>query len=345
MKEFVIGSNESNQRFDKLIFKILNQAPKSFGYKMLRKKNITLNGKKADGNEKLKEGDIVRFYLSDETFDKFSQKEKSIPVKKNINLDIVYEDQNILFVNKPCGMLSQKAERTDTSLNEYIISYLLENSIITPHSLQTFKPSIVNRLDRNTSGLVGAGKTLYGLQSLSEMFRNRTLEKHYLCIVKGKIENSITLRGFLKKNEKTNQVKIVQTIDQNPMKKNYASIETRYVPIETNGKVTVLDVELVTGKTHQIRAHLASVNHPILGDYKYGNKNLNQYCQSKFQIKNQLLHCYCVYFPEDEIQLSSLAGKKIVAPLPESFNRIFIGENLSQKKIQDYLEACYGNLE
>ncbi len=342
MKEFIVGSNESNQRLDKLIFKVLNQAPKSFGYKMLRKKNITLNGKKATGNEKLQQGDVVRFYLADDTFEKFSKNDFQVQKKK---LDIVYEDENVIFVNKPAGMLSQKALDSDTSLNEYVISYLINENFLTQQDLHTFKPAVVNRLDRNTSGLVVAGKTLTGLQTLSEMFRNRTLEKHYLCMVKGKVTEPITLRGFLKKEEKTNQVTILSDLKNLKDSKGFQPIETRYQPIETNGKITLLDVELITGKTHQIRAHLASVDHPIIGDAKYGDKKMNQMYQSKYNVKSQLLHCYCVHIPSGSCNLYTLNGKNIIAPLPKQIKNVIKGENLSISAIRHYLEDHYGNME
>ena len=154
MQEIIVSANEAGQRFDKLLAKYLNEAPKSFIYKMLRKKNILLNGKKATGNEKLEVGDSVKLFLADETIEKFS---KLIVVKTKAKLDIVYEDENVLLINKPVGMLSQKAEAKDESLVEHIISYMMESGQLTEADLRKFKPSICNRLDRNTSGLVVAG--------------------------------------------------------------------------------------------------------------------------------------------------------------------------------------------
>ena len=163
MQEIIVTANEAGQRFDKLLAKYLNEAPKSFLYKMLRKKNIVLNGKKATGNEKLEVGDHIKLFLSDETIEKFSK----IKVQRtNQVLNFVYEDDNILIINKPVGMLSQKAEAKDESLVEHIITYLLESGQMTEEELRKFKPSICNRLDRNTSGLVVAGKSLIGLQKM-----------------------------------------------------------------------------------------------------------------------------------------------------------------------------------
>ena len=176
MKELCIGSNEAGQRLDKFLGKYMDQAPKSFLYKMLRKKNITLNGKKALGNEILSAGDTVKLFLSDETVSKFSRSRTQETYKpksrgQGTKLDILYEDEHTIFINKPAGMLSQKAAPGDVSLVEHLIAYLLESGQITEEELRTFRPSVCNRLDRNTSGIVAAGKTLAALQELRAMFR------------------------------------------------------------------------------------------------------------------------------------------------------------------------------
>ena len=184
MREIYVSENEAEQRLDKLLQKYLDLAPKSFIYKMLRKKNIVLNGKKAAGNEKLKQGDLIKLFLADETINQFT-KEKTGYI--STPLDIIYEDEQILFINKPAGMLSQKAKPSDTSLAEYIIGYLLKSGQITEEELKSFRPSICNRLDRNTSGLVVAGKSLYALQFLGEMFRERRSESIIGVLWKGKL--------------------------------------------------------------------------------------------------------------------------------------------------------------
>ena len=176
MKQFTISPNESGQRFDKYLKKLLSNASGSFVYKMLRKKNITLNDRKADGTEKLNAGDLVKLFLSDETFEKFSGKDETnsgYMKLKSIDsgrLQVVYEDDDVIIINKPSGMLSQKAVPEDISANEYILSYLIRKGALSEEQLKTFKPSICNRLDRNTSGLLIAGKTLKGLQTMAEAF-------------------------------------------------------------------------------------------------------------------------------------------------------------------------------
>ncbi len=315
MKIIIVDKNEAGQRLDKLLLKYLNKAPKSFIYKMLRKKNITLNGKKAEGNEKTEQNDEIKLFLSDETIVNFSEAYQTTVVENN--LDVVYEDNNILIINKPAGLLSQKSVPEDISLVEHIISYLLQTKAIKEEELQTFKPSICNRLDRNTSGLVVAGKTLIGLQTMAELFRDRNLDKYYLCIVKGKIMKPQKIEGFLIKNEKTNQVTISKskTIDSD-------FIQTEYEPMKYNEVYTLLKVKLITGKTHQIRAHLSSIGHPIIGDSKYGDKKCNQNMKLLFGLNHQLLHSYEIKFPKIIGELTNLSNKQIIGDVPLLFKTI-----------------------
>lgn len=322
MREVVIDKNQAGQRLDKFLQKYLNKAGKSFLYKMLRKKNITLNGKKADGNEKLECGNIVRFYLAEETIEKFSGV-KLQPVSGK--LDIIYEDRDILLINKPSGMLSQKAKENDISLVEHLISYLLNNESITVEQLQSFRPSVCNRLDRNTSGIVAAGKTLAGLQMLSGLFRERNLHKYYVCLAEGALQKPQHIRGYLTKDEKKNQVAISQKPDQAA-----AFIETAYRPIAAGEGITLLEVELITGKTHQIRGHLASIGHPIIGDTKYGNPVINKQFTQRYHVRHQLLHAQRMEFPKLDGAFSYLSGRVFEAPLPAGFERVLIGENLKE---------------
>lgn len=301
MKEFVIGKNQCGQRFDKYLQKVLKEAPKSFVYKMLRKKNIKLNGSRAEGKEVLAEGDVVTLFLSDETFAKFAGEKNQVESKaRELNLApyLIYENEHVGFINKPAGMLSQKARQEDVSLVEYWEAYVgVEDG---------FRPGICNRLDRNTSGLVVGGKTLAGLQEMSSLLRERQVEKYYLAVVEGHVKDSRTLEGYLGKDIKKNMAKIYSMHIEGA---NY--IKTGYQPLEYSEHYTLLQVRLYTGKTHQIRSHLASIGHAIVGDPKYGKKAP--------QVTHQLLHAWRLVFPELEGVLGELSEKEFQAELPKDF--------------------------
>lgn len=332
MKEIVITALEAGQRMDKLLGRYLKEAPKSFVYKMLRKKNITLNGKKADGSEKLQEEDIIRIYFAEETLKKFCGEEAGeesslMQQYPGYPLDVIYEDQNVLLVNKPAGMLSQKAKPEDVSLVEYLIGYLLRKGELSAGELSHFHPSVCNRLDRNTSGIVVAGKTMAGLQELGKMFHDRAMCKYYRCLVKGEVRQSCYLEGYLKKDEIRNQVSISK--EKTP---DSQLIRTEYVPVKTGNGLTLLEVHLITGRSHQIRAHLASIGHPIAGDTKYGDSHLNQRLRDRYGLRYQLLHSYRMELPSMDGALDNLSGKTFTAPLPDYFQRILKGEMGEDRK-------------
>lgn len=361
MKQIRIKENEAGQRLDKYLSKYLNHAPKSFLYKMLRKKNIVLNGKKADGSEKLLCNDEVKLFLSDETIEKFSQSPDILSdgmIAQNIvttealqhsNPDIVFESKHICLMNKPWGILSQKAEKTDVSMNEIFLRYMLDSGQLTTKELQTFKPSVCNRLDRNTTGLIIGGKSLFGLQKISELLKLRSMHKYYLCIVAGNLTDERKIEGYLVKDSRSNQVKIYSGIpsdhenakefsqlcsDRTDVRDNvFSYIQTAYKPLACNGQYTLLEVLLVTGRTHQIRAHLASIGCPIVGDSKYGSTKVNRKMRDKYKLKNQLLHSYRLVMPDEKEllgeELQELAGAEFIAPLPKLFCQIMEGERLS----------------
>lgn len=318
MKELIISANEANQRLDKYLTKYLSQAPSSFIYKMLRKKNIVLNGKKAVGKEKLQKGDSVKLFLADDTIQKFCGKAPKVQTNiKDPMPEILYEDANVLLLNKPVGMLSQKASPEDVSVVEHVTAYLIRNGQLTEEDLHTFHPAICNRLDRNTSGIIAAGKSLAGLQELSQGFHDRTFRKYYHCLVKGVVEKPVSLCGYLKKDPVTNRVTVLSKEMDGAQ-----AIETEYRPIASGGGYTLLEVHLITGKTHQIRAHLASVGHPLIGDYKYGDRILNDRFRSEFGLKSQLLHAYRLEFPELSGALAEVSGRQFTAEKPKLFQKI-----------------------
>ena len=299
MKEIIVRENEAGQRMDKLLKKYLSQAPGSFIYKMLRKKNITLNGKKAAGNEILSLGDEIKLFFSEETLCKMTGniiERKEIPQPQNTkaticsqedmyykayknlknSIEIVYEDKDILLLNKQAGILSQKADIKDISVNEWLIGYLLNENKITPKQLSTFKPSICNRLDRNTSGLVLVAKDRHTASILSQT----EITKHYTAFAHGKIAEKGTVNAPIALRDDS---KIVRKVCE----WGKPSI-THFEPVDDYEDFTVLKLVLETGRTHQIRCHMSYIGHPLLGDDLYGG-NLDK-------INRHALHCGYISF-------------------------------------------------
>ena len=336
---------DAGGRLDKYLLKFLKDAPTSFIYKMLRKKNIVLNGKKAAGNEFLKENDEVKLFLSDDTIVKFGGKvtvsqtsdreyvataEDSIESSSDDSLynflkslkwefdepKVIYEDRDIIILNKPVNVLSQIARTDDVSMNEWLISYLINKKSLTADDLLTVKPAVVNRLDRNTSGIILAGKTLTGLRFLSDIIKARTLKKYYLTIVKGEVLKNFTAEAYLLKNDNHNTVKIYQDKVEGA---DY--IKTAYEVLEVKGGHSLLKVELITGKSHQIRAHLSFLGYPVIGDGKYGLKSENT-SYRRMGLNSQFLHSYEIQFPKLEGEFAYLSGKKFNAKLPKRLEKV-----------------------
>ena len=366
MREVIISEREEGQRLDRYLEKYMPDAPKSFFYKMMRKKNIVLNGKKVSGSERIQTGDQIKLFLADETIEGFRSGNKALEVylgaqhlsqakrptngaqhlsqaKRPTNgarqmpqakrlekgarqgkielqqghydrnlppLQIVYEDAQFLVVNKPVGVLSQKADRNDRSIVEQITDYLADNA-----ADDTFRPGICNRLDRNTSGLIVAGKTVRALQDMNKRFKERTICKYYLCVVHGSVSKKQYLKGYLEKDSRTNKV----TVRQQPGP-NSVPIATEYLPLQQGmyqrESFTLLQVHLITGKSHQIRAHLASIGHPLVGDVKYSTKRASAFDREQLHQRVQLLHAWQLIF--------TAHGKEYVwkAELPDNFAQV-----------------------
>ena len=317
MQEIIISQTEYGQRLDKLLLKYFSQASSGFIYKMLRKKNIKLNQEKATGKEILQPGDRIQVYFSEETFEKFRRSPQDISMAEG-KLSVLYEDDHILIINKPVGMLSQKAEPSDISAVEEITAYLLNSGQLSEEALSAFRPGVCNRLDRNTSGILVAGKNMIGLQTMNLAFAERTLHKYYLCPVQGILEKPMELDGYLEKDATGNIVKI-----KNDPTGGGTYVRTDLRPLEKGKNSTLLEVELITGKSHQIRAHLAAISHPIFGDSKYGNPMINHQLKNSFGLKYQLLHAYKLEFPQLSGPLAYLSGKSFTAPLPKEFEEIW----------------------
>ena len=443
MIEFKIRADEAGQRLDKYLAKYLNQAPKSFIYKSLRKKNIKLNGAKAEGNELLKEGDQIRLFFSDETLGTLrteaarphlkstiasAYRDTGLPdLKQGIPgssvsgfrqgespafslsdyCEIIYEDEHVIIANKRAGILSQKAEADDFSINEALLLYTREQqSASGGRASAAFTPSVCNRLDRNTSGLICFAKTYAAAREWNRLFQEREMKKYYLAVVSGKVREPVHAEGWLLKSKKDNLVRILDRPEQGASR-----IETAFWPVSPKGlqrirkestadqngagsesfvadknlpqgKVSVLEsekaifsnndaikhnnaenheaaaagnaacgsheafsgqklhdspslglslprgyslvlVELITGKSHQIRAHLSHLGHPLAGDPKYADPVETARLRKAYGIRRQLLHAYTLELPEDvQSPMEGLRGHHFHAPLPEDMRRL-----------------------
>lgn len=313
MQQLTITDLEAGQRLNKYMMKYLNQAPSSFIYKMLRKKNITRNGKKASGDEILECGDVIKVFLADETIEKFRVVQASKQTS-GITLQILYQDPDILAVHKPVGVLSQKAQKDDYSINEAIVDYCLSMQILTEKQLETFHPSISNRLDRNTSGIILAGISLKGSQMLARILKGHTCKKYYYTIVAGEMKQIIHETAYIVKDTKKNQSKIQKTACPGA-----SMIETAFTPLCVKNGFTLLQVQLFTGKSHQIRAHLQSLGYPMAGDTKYGNPAVNRKLRERYHLNHQLLHAGRLVLPDIP---------EITDPLPAEFKKIADGLEL-----------------
>ena len=291
MKKIQITENDANQRIDKYIKKLLVNAPTNFIYKMFRKKDIKVNGKKVNEKYILKNNDVVEMFLYEDKFKEFTATKDIYNVKKTFK--VLYEDNHVLIVYKPAGLLvhEDKNESVNTLTNQ-VLSYLANKNELDLSRENTFIPGPVHRLDRNTSGIVIFGKTLAALQVLNEMIKQRhCIEKSYLTICKGKVNQKRNLKGYIVKLDDQAQVKLVS--------KDYPgalTMETIVKPVKYNNDYSKVEVTLITGRMHQIRVHLSSIDHPIIGDRKYGDFELNKFVKKEFGLNHQLLHAYKIRF-------------------------------------------------
>lgn len=266
-----IRKNDAGQRLDKFLTKTYPNLPQSLLYKAIRKKDIRLNGKRCDKADRLQEGDQLYLFLPEDTLQAAPPTYEFLHASRH--LDIVYEDEHVMLLNKKAGLLVHPDEREYTdNLIFRVQRYLYEKGEYNPDEEQSFTPALVNRIDRNTSGIVIAAKTAVALRVLNDKLKQREIQKYYLCIVHGKMPKpSDTLEGYLEKNESKNRVYISDT-----PRPGARTIRTRYTVLEQRGDLSLLEIHLLTGRTHQIRAHLASIGHPLLGDGKYGTNALNK---------------------------------------------------------------------
>lgn len=271
MKTIPIGENDAGQRLDKFLLKTFPNLPASMLYKSIRKKDIKRNGKRCDRADRLCAGDTLTLYLKEEFFQKQPKQYDFLKAPKQ--LQILYEDENLLLLDKKPGLLVHPDEHYHfDSLIARVQHYLYDKHEYLPELEHSFAPALVNRIDRNTGGIVLAAKNAETLRILNEKMKHREVEKKYLCIVHGRMgKPEDTLTGFLEKKESQNRVYISHK--PSPLTK---SIRTRYRVLRERGNYSLLEVDLLTGRTHQIRAHLASIGHPLAGDGKYGTNALNK---------------------------------------------------------------------
>ena len=356
MTEIYISDRDGGQRLNKYLMKYLNEAPASFIYKMLRKKNIVVNGARAKGDEMLCAGDRITLYMSDETIAKFRQEHQ---VKTHLNgalsdtangisvdnLLVLYQDGDIMAVHKPAGVLSQKAKTDDYSINECIVDYCRTKGVLDAGALETFTPSVCNRLDRNTSGILLAGISLHGSQYLARILKARQADKYYYTIVSGELHDKMHVTAYIQKNREDNVSEIISDSDYRHLpdmpentdanqrkiycKTDYARIETMFIPLDRVPGYTLLKVKLITGKSHQIRAHLKYLGYPVLGDVKYGDATVNNRMRKQYKLKHHLLHAGQVILYRDMKQEEPVI---IRDALPKQFRNICDGLGLDMDK-------------
>lgn len=291
MREITIEEKNSGQRLDKYLLRYFPQMPKSFLYKMLRKKNICLNQRKAAGSEILAAADQIQIYFSEQTLAEFGRSNRTAAEQ---TFAVLYEDEDVLVVNKPAGLLSQPNGK-DADLIAELSGYLPGERF-----------GVVSRLDRNTTGAVIVGKNIKSLQHLNQS----PIQKNYHAILCGKLDRELLLCDYLQKEEKNNRVQVCQDLEK--MGAGGQEIVTKVIPLAQKGDFTLVQAEIKHGKPHQIRAHLASIGRPILGDFKYGRRERNEDFRRRYGLNGQLLHCHQVIWEQH----------RVTAPYPAMFARI-----------------------
>lgn len=312
LHNIIIGENEAGQRLDRFLRKYLKHTPLSDIYKLIRKKEVRVNGKGARENMRLDTGDVIEFRYD------FTPLEAPAVKMAGRDFSIVFEDENLLVVDKPPGLiLHPDISHGEDTLVDQVIYYLYESGSFNPGDEKTFRPAAVNRLDLNTGGLVIFAKNNRSLQALNEMIRGRLVEKRYLSIVKGNFEGEREIKAYLIKDRDNNTVSISENFTDGAKE-----IHTKIVPIKSSNGYSLVEVELITGRSHQIRAQLAAMGHPIIGDVKYGDRMENKRFRESFGLSHQFLFAYKLQFLEGAEGLEYLKELKLKMHMDSNYRKI-----------------------
>lgn len=314
MFEIKITENEAGQRLDRFLRKYLKEYSLGDIYKLFRKNKVKVNGKKEKENYMIAVGDALQLFIAEPETGEHDKKQAALKTAKSIN--VVYEDGNILIADKPAGLLTHpdKPGDTDTLIDRALYHIYSKSG---QQSSLTFTPAVCNRLDRNTGGLVLIAKNYGTLKAVNHSIRERSIRKLYLCVVAGKLKEQGEIKGFLSKDEESNKVRVIGNREADAKE-----IHTAYRTLRTCEGYSLLEVELITGRSHQIRAHFASLGHPLIGDMKYGDKRINEYFKKEFGLKHQFLYAYKVDFKDVHQDVSYLAGRSYKSRLPKELKKI-----------------------
>ncbi len=312
MREIVIKKNDADQRLDKFIHKAFPDMPQSLLYKAIRTKHIKLNGKRPQASDRLCEGDKLNIYLNDDLLIRRTKELADLP-----DVDVIFEDKNIMLVNKPVGLSVHDDEsNNEDTLIARVLNRLSKNGEYSPEEENSFVPALCNRLDRNTCGIVIIAKNAESLRIMNRMVAERRMIKKYLCLVHGVPEKkSATLKAFIRKDTQKKH----SFVTDKPVK-GALTMLTKYEILKTNGRISLLSVELLTGRTHQIRAHMAHIGHPLVGDGKYGNNEL--YRKSGYRWQALCAHSLTFNFSGEGESLSYLDEMTFSIPEPDFVNEI-----------------------
>ena len=329
MVDFVITENEAGQRLDRFLRKYMKKAPLSMIYKTIRK-DVKINGKRGHEDTILQEGDRLALYIPEDKLKEMTRVETRKRVRRQFR--IAYEDDNLLIVEKPAGLLTHgdSREKKNTLANQ-VCGYLQEKGEFDPAREKSFVPSPVNRLDRNTTGLVIFGKNAETLRSFTKYIRERQyVSKYYVTLVKGFLKENLVLQDRIEKDHGRNISQVTENTADGK------SAETFVRPSAVKNGFSVVEVELVTGRTHQIRVHLSHEGYPLVGDMKYGDRKVNGMAKNRLGLTTQLLHAYQLRFDGMEGSCAYLNGKTVKAGLPQEFRGVLEKLGFTSKDLEAF---------